>query len=112
MNCVTASELVARIASAPPKDTGLGKLPLQTTAQNRIWILICQLAQLLLAWSQLIALDATPAATWEPKRLRLRLLSVAASLARHARKTRLNLDETAPWGHLITRGIARLEAPG
>ena len=94
------------------KDTGLAKLPLQTTAQNRIWILIAQLAQLLLAWSQLIALDATPAATWEPKRLRLRLLSVAASLARHARKTRLHLDETAPWGHLITRGLARLEDPG
>lgn len=94
------------------KDTGLGKLPLQTTAQNRIWILVAQLAQLLLAWSQLIALDGTPAATWEPKRLRLRLLSVAASLARHARKTRLQLDETAPWGHLITRALDRLEDPG
>lgn len=94
------------------KDTGLAKLPLQTDAQNRIWLLIAQLAGLLLAWSQLTALARTPAATWEPKRMRLRLLSLAASLASHARKHRLDLDEHAPWGHLITRGLVQLAAPG
>ncbi len=94
------------------KDTGLANLPLQSTAGNRIWILISQLAQLLIAWSQITALAGTPAATWEPKRLRLRLLSLAAKLTRHARKTILHLDGSAPWAYLITIGLPRLDAPG
>ena len=94
------------------KDTGLANLPLQSAAQNRIWILICQLAGLLIAWSQLAALAGTPAARWEPKRLRLRLLGLAAKLAHHARKTMIHLDRSAPWAHLITAGLARLAAPG
>lgn len=94
------------------KDTGLANLPLQSAAQNRIWILICQLAGLLIAWSQLAALAGTPAARWEPKRLRLRLLGLSDKLAHHARKTMIHLDRSAPWAHLITAGLARLTAPG
>lgn len=94
------------------KDTGLANLPLQSTAQNRIWLLVSQLAQLLIAWSQLTALADTPAARWEPKRLRLRLLGLAAKITRHSRQTMLHLDTSAPWAHLITAGLARLAAPG
>ncbi|WP_370452327.1 IS1380 family transposase [Dietzia sp. ANT_WB102] len=94
------------------KDTGLANLPLQSTAGNRIWILISQLAQLLIAWSQITALAGTPAEGWEPKRLRLRLLSLAAKLTRHARRIILHLDRSAAWAHLITAGLTRLAAPG
>jgi DDE family transposase len=58
------------------KDTGLRSLPLQGFAQNQVWCEIVALACELLAWTQLLALTGT-ARRWEPKRLRLRLFSVA-----------------------------------
>ncbi|MTD17491.1 IS1380 family transposase [Nakamurella sp. YIM 132087] len=84
------------------KDTGLRNLPLHGFDQNRIWLAIVMLALDLTAWLQLTALAGTEAATWEPKRLRLRLFSVAGRIIRHARRTRLRIPATAPWGHLIT----------
>lgn len=91
------------------KDTGLQNLPLHGFDQNRIWCAIVQLAMELTAWLQMLALHDTDARRWEPKRLRLRLFSIAARITRHARRTRLQLSTHAPWAELITAAMARLK---
>jgi len=92
------------------KDTGLRNLPLKGFAQNQVWCEIVALACELLAWTQMLAL-AGKARRWEPKRLRLRLFSVAGRLARSARRLRLRLAQTWPWtGEVITAAVARLQA--
>jgi hypothetical protein len=90
------------------KDTGLANLPLHGLDQNRIWCAIVQLAMELTAWLQTLALTEHPARRWEPKRLRLRLFSIAARISRHARATRLRLAAHAPWTHLLTEVLTRL----
>lgn len=57
------------------KDTGLTNLPLHDFAQNEIWCALVALAADLVAWMQTRALTGHEARRWEPKRLRLRLLS-------------------------------------
>jgi hypothetical protein len=97
-----------RIRSA--KDTGLTNLPLHDFAQNQIWCAIVALACELLAWLQMLALTHSDARRWEHKRLRLRLLSIPARLARGARRTRLRLAAT-PWTALAHTAWNRL-VPG
>ena len=63
----------------------------------------------LLAWTQMLALTGD-ARCWEPKRLRLRLFSVAGRLARSGRRLRLRLAENWPWAREITAAITRLQA--
>src|SRR5439155_18162607 len=63
------------------KDTYLANLPLHDFASNQIWCAIVALAADLTAWMQTLALTEHPARRWEPKRLRLRLLSIAGRLA-------------------------------
>jgi hypothetical protein len=91
------------------KDTGLRNLPLKGFAQNQVWCEIVALACELLAWTQMIAM-AGEARRWEPKRLRLRVFSVAGRLARGGRRLRLRLAERWPWATDITAAIARLQA--
>jgi hypothetical protein len=91
------------------KDTGLANLPLHGFDQNRIWCAIVQLALELTAWLQLLALHDHPARRWEPKRLRLRLFSIAAAITRHARTTRLRLSAHAHWAELIVTAMTRLQ---
>ncbi|HEY9013975.1 MAG TPA: transposase, partial [Gemmatimonadales bacterium] len=90
------------------KDTGLTNLPLHTFSQNQIWCALVQLAADLLAWTQLLALTEHPARRWEPKRLRLRLLSAAGRLARSSRRTTLHLARTGPWTALLLHALNRL----
>ncbi|MFI5436458.1 IS1380 family transposase [Rhodococcus baikonurensis] len=92
------------------KDTGLTNLPLHGFAQNQIWLAIVALAAELTAWMQMLALTSSDARRWEPKRLRLRLFSIAGRIARHARRTRLRLSRRAPWAHLVASALTRLEA--
>jgi hypothetical protein len=92
------------------KNTGLQNLPLQGFNQNQIWCAIVQLACDLIAWTQTLALHDHPARRWEPKRLRLRLFSIAARISRHVRRTQLRLAARAPWIELITTGLTRLAA--
>jgi Transposase DDE domain group 1 len=92
------------------KDTGLANLPLHGFDQNRIWCAIVQLACELTAWLQMLALHEHPARRWEPKRLRLRLFSIAARITHHARRARLRLAAHAPWTHLLTDALTRLNA--
>jgi len=56
----------------------------------------------------MLALTET-ARRWEPKRLRLRLFSVAGRLARGGRRLRLRLAARWPWASEIT-AITRLQA--
>lgn len=90
------------------KDTGLRALPLHDFAQNQIWCAVLTLAGDLVAWMQMLGLTGTTARKWEPKRLRMRLYTVPATIARSARTTRLHLAQKAPWAHLVTDAIARL----
>ena len=57
----------------------------------------------------MLALTDHDARRWEPKRLRLRLFSVAARIARHAKRTHLRLSTHAPWVTIET-ALARLAA--
>ena len=60
------------------KDTGLRNLPLKGFTQNQVWCEIVALACELIAWTQVLAL-AGDVRRWGPRRLRLRLFSVAAA---------------------------------
>ena len=91
------------------KDTGLRNLPFHDADQNRIWVAVSALAQDLLAWTARLALPAS-AASYEPKRLRLRILATAGWLVRSARRHILHIDPTWPWADTITRAHARLTA--
>ena len=51
-----------------------------------------------------------PAASYETKRLRLRILAVAGRLVRTARRPLLHIDPTWPWARQITTAHARLTA--
>lgn len=96
------------------KDTGLRNLPLQGFDQNRIWCAIVALAADLTAWTQLLAFGTAPARRWEPKRLRVRIFQIPATLARHARNSTLHLKQRFPWAHLVLNAwqrLARLPAP-
>jgi hypothetical protein len=91
------------------KDTGLRNLPLHDFSQNQIWIAVVMLATELTAWMQMLALSGEDARVWEPKRLRLRLFSIAGSIAHHSRRTWLHLAAHAPHVNLITTGLTRLQ---
>lgn len=96
-----------RIRSA--KDTGLANLPLHGFDQNGIWCAIVALAMELTSWLQMIALHDHLARRWEPKRLRLRLFSIAARITRHVRRTQLRLSTHARWADLLLTALTRLQ---
>ena len=63
----------------------------------------------------MLALTDHPARRWKPKRLRLRLFTVPATLARTGRRVLLHLAAKAPWAEVAGQGITRLRtltAPG
>jgi hypothetical protein len=91
------------------KDTGLRNLPLHGFDQNQIWCELVAMACELTAWMGMLALDG-PARAWEPKRLRLRLLSAAGRLVRGSRRMRLRIAATWPWASQLTAAITRLQA--
>jgi hypothetical protein len=92
------------------KDTGLTNLPLHDFASNEIWCAVVALAGDLIAWMQTLALTGHSARRWEPKRLRLRLLSIAGRLATTGRRTWLHLARPAPFTGLTLDGLRRLDA--
>ena len=91
------------------KDTGLENLPFRDFEHNRVWLEIVRLAHDLIAWTQRLLLSGELAKA-EPKRLRYRLLHVAARLAFHARAARLHLQATWPWASDLAAAFARLKA--
>ena len=90
------------------KDTGLTNLPLYSFAQNQIWCAIVALACELTAWMQLLALHQDPARRWEPKRLRHRLYTIPAVLARGSRQIRLRYTTHHPWVALLIGALTAL----
>ncbi|WP_051098445.1 IS1380 family transposase [Sporichthya polymorpha] len=92
------------------KDTGATNLPLHSFTKNELWLELAQLATELLVWTQLLAWPTHAARRWEPKRLRLRLLSVAARVITTGRRRTLRLNSRWPWADLITGGHQRLTA--
>ncbi|MFD0119436.1 IS1380 family transposase [Streptomyces sp. NPDC058320] len=87
--------------------TGLRNLPLHTTAQNKVWLEIVQIALDLLAWMPMLALTGT-ARLWDPRRLRFRLFSAAAQLVTTGRRRILRLTRHWPWTREITTALERL----
>jgi len=94
------------------KDTGLRNLPFRDFEHNRVWLEIVRVAHDLIAWTQRLLLTGE-LANADPKRLRYRLLHVAARLAFHARSARLHLQATWPWAADLAAAFNRLKAlPG
>ena len=96
------------------KDTGLTNLPLTSFNANRIWCAVVALGAEITAWMQMLAFGETDARRWEPKKLRYRVFTIAATLARTGRRTWLHLSSRSPWAALTLTGIHRLAdlAPG
>jgi len=96
------------------KDTGLSNLPLHAFAKNQLWCALVMLASELLAWTQLLAFSTKtgthPARRWEPKRLRLRLLSAAGRIAVSGRRRRLHLSKNGQWTQLLADAIHTVRA--
>jgi hypothetical protein len=92
------------------KDTGLRNLPLHEFDKNQIWLELVHLAADLLTWTQLLAWPDSPARTWEPKRLRLRLLAVAGRIITTGRRRILRLSRRWPWSELLISGQRNLAA--
>lgn len=90
------------------KDTGLRNLPLHGFDQNRIWCQIVALASEITAWMGLLAHPAHEARRWEPKRLRYRLFTVPATLARRSRRSIVHVSARHRWSELVAEAIGRL----
>lgn len=86
-------------------------LPYHRFNANRVWLALVALALDLTAWMQTLALTGHQARSWEPKTPRLRLFSIPARLARHARRTYLRLSAHNPWTDLAVTAWSRLQ-PG
>lgn len=93
------------------KDTGLGRMPSRQFAINAAWLACALTAIDLLAWTQTILLHDDPAlAKAEPKKLRYRLLHVAARLVRGGRRLRLKIDRNWRWAPTLAQAFHRLHA--
>lgn len=91
------------------KDTGFGRFPSRSFAINAAWLQLALTGIDLIAWTQLLLLHGD-LATAEPKKLRYRLLHVAARITRSGRRTRLRIAETWPWATDLATAFARLAA--
>jgi hypothetical protein len=91
------------------KDTGLAKFPFKAFALNEVWLEIVMLAHDVIVWTQALLLCGE-LATAEPKRLRYRLLHVAARLAFHGRRAKLRLQHDWPWASELAAAFTKLKA--
>ncbi|MEU3282970.1 IS1380 family transposase [Streptomyces antibioticus] len=91
------------------KTTGFGRFPSRHFAVNAVWLELSLTAIDLLAWARVLLLDGE-LATAEPKKLRYRLLHVAARLTRGGRRLRLRISATWPWRNELATAFHRLAA--
>jgi hypothetical protein len=91
------------------KATGAGHLPFHSFTANAAWFELALTAHDIMVWAQQLLLDGEHAIS-EPKRLRYRILHVAAQISRHARRTTLHLPADWPWAGAIMRAFKRLDA--
>ncbi|MDP2181199.1 MAG: IS1380 family transposase [Actinomycetota bacterium] len=92
------------------KATGLRNLPCHGFAANAAWLELVLMGCDLLAWTRMLLLESTGLAAAEPKRLRYRLLHVAARIVTGSRRIRLRLPHDWPWAAAIATAFARLRA--
>jgi hypothetical protein len=90
------------------KTTGLRNLPFRDFAHNQVWLQLVGLAHDLIIWTQQLLLTGELAKA-EPKRLRYRLLHIAARLAFPARTATLRLPATWPWAHELAAAFGKLK---
>lgn len=86
-----------------------GRFPSRHFAINAAWFELSLTAIDLLAWTRLLLLDGELATT-EPKKLRYRILHVAARITRSGRRLHLRISATWPWRHELTSAFAHLKA--
>ena len=91
------------------KDAGFGRFPSRVFAINAAWLELALTGIDLVCWMQMLLLEGELALA-EPKKLRYRLLHVAAKITRSARKTRLRIAEHWPWAKQLTAAFERLAA--
>jgi len=91
------------------KDTGLRNLPFRDFEHNRVWLELVRIAHDLIAWTKRLLLTGELARA-EPKRLRYRLLHVAARLAFHARTATLRLQASWRWATDLAAAFHKLKA--
>jgi hypothetical protein len=91
------------------KDSGFGRFPSRLFAINQAWLELALTGIDLLAWTQTLLLDGELALA-EPKKLRYRLLHVAARLTRSTRRTHLRIAEGWPWASDLVTAFNRLAA--
>jgi hypothetical protein len=91
------------------KDTGFGRFPSRQFALNAAWLELALVGIDLLAWTRTLLLDGELALA-EPKKLRYRLLHVAARIVRTARRTYLRIAHQWPWASDLATAYARLTA--
>lgn len=89
------------------KDTGFGRFPSRQFDINQAWLELALVGIDLLAWTRTLLLDGEHALA-EPKKLRYRLLHVAARLVRTARRTVLRIAQTWPWATELATAYVRL----
>ncbi|MFJ9566007.1 IS1380 family transposase [Streptomyces fuscichromogenes] len=89
------------------KTTGFGRFPSRGFGVNAAWLELSLAAIDLLAWTRVLLLDGE-LATAEPKKLRYRLLHVAARLTRGGRRLRLRISATWPWRNELVAAFRRL----
>jgi hypothetical protein len=89
------------------KDTGFGRFPSRVFAINQAWLHLALTGIDLIAWTQTLLLDSDLAKA-EPKKLRYRLLHIAARITRTARQTRLAIAEHWPWVNPLVTAFTRL----
>ena len=91
------------------KDSGFGRFPSRLFAINQAWLELALTGIDLLAWTRTLLLHGEHALA-EPKRLRYRLLHVAARIVRTARRTYLRIAEGWPWTDDLITAFQRLAA--
>ncbi|MEE1829415.1 transposase [Streptomyces sp. SP17KL33] len=91
------------------QDHWLRPLPPRDFNVNTVWLELSLAAIDLLAWMRVLLLDGELAAA-ESKKIRYRLLHVAARLTRGGRRLRLRISATWPWRHELAMAFRRLAA--
>jgi hypothetical protein len=89
------------------KQTGISRFPSHDYKFNQAWLTAAMMAQILLAWLKLLALDGDLAKA-EPKTLRYKVLHAAARLVRGGRRRRWKIAANWPWAEAITRAWQRI----
>jgi Transposase DDE domain group 1 len=91
------------------KDSGFGRFPSRQFNINQTWLELALAGIDLLDWTRTLLLDGEHALT-EPRKLRYRLLHVAARIVRKARRTYLRIAQRWPWARELAAAYARLAA--